>query len=108
MLNKLLALSAAALALASCASVSDPTTLVSTVQSTYVVAVSGEIIYAKSGHADRVLLDKIEAARIKAMDVIGPIQTGIKAGVVPSNDLVLAAEAAVTALQALVPAQGAQ
>ena len=94
------------LALAGCSNLSDPVTAFSSVQATYIAAVSAEVVYAKSGHADKATIDAIEAARVKAFSVIGPIQTEIAAGQAPSSDVVLAAQTAVATLQALVPATG--
>lgn len=78
----------------------DPQTIFAEVQTGYFGAVSGEYAYAKSGKADKAILAKIEAARLTAWAIIGPIQTS---GVRPSSDQALAAEVAVNTFEALIP-----
>ena len=105
-MRRLLLAGCAVLALAGCQNLSDPVTAFATVQTTYDAAVTAEIVYIKSGKATKATVDQIEAARLAAWGVIGPIQTEIAAGQAPSNDVVLAAQAAVATLQALVPVTG--
>lgn len=73
---------------------SDPTTVFGTVQSGYDAYVGSEVVYLKSGKATKSVTDQLEAARLAAWAVIGPIQTEIQSGSTPTSSQALAAQAA--------------
>lgn len=89
--------------LSACASLSDPTTAIVTVESAYAAAVSAEILWLNSGTADAATVAKVEALRLTAHNALAPLATEAGAGTAPSSDLILAAQAAVDALVAAVP-----
>lgn len=94
------------LALSGCASLSDPTTQVVSLEGVYTACLAAENSYLGSGKADPKVVSAIAAVRVKASAIIDPMAALAAAGTLPANVLVTDATVAVEALQAVLQSFG--
>jgi hypothetical protein len=97
---------AGVLGLSACTNLSDPTTVIVSVEAGYGAALAAENEYLASGKADPVVVKTLHEARTAVAQVIDPIAAAAAKGQAPSSDQALAAQTALAAFQAALQVVG--
>ena len=97
---------AASLVLGACQNLSDPATVVASVQTGYSAALTAEIGYLASGKADPKVVQDLANARNGVAEVLDPLAAKIAAGQAPTDDEALALQTALAAFQAALKSNG--
>jgi len=105
-MRKALAIGAVCLALAGCANMNDPTTVIVSAESTYGAYMAAENAYLASGKTDPAVVQALANARRGVASVLDPLASSAAAGTAPTSDQVLAAQTALASFQAVLQANG--
>lgn len=97
---------AGVLGLSACANLSDPTTVIVSVEAGYGAALAAENEYLASGKTAPAVVKTLHEARTSVAQVLDPIAAAAAKGQAPSSDQALAAQTALAAFQAALQAVG--